>query len=110
MLILSETAVEVNFIKPKYFSSVFIKDSRWNHPPHIRMMFRNMPTLLFLLVWLVPFITQAASASAHKHSHGKERLEDGGFNPRDHDHFDGEGLSSLIYYINLCFKIIIFMF
>lgn len=35
---------------------------------------------------LIPSIT---SAAAHKHSHGKERLEDGAFSPKDHDHFEG---------------------
>jgi hypothetical protein len=33
------------------------------------------------------------AAAAHKHSHhgNKERAEDGGFSPRDHEHFDGDG-------------------
>ncbi|CRL00481.1 CLUMA_CG013742, isoform B [Clunio marinus] len=53
------------------------------------MLIRNLPTILFLLIWIVPMIVRAAAS--HKHAHGKERLEDGAFSPKDHDHFDGEG-------------------
>lgn len=55
------------------------------------MLIRNLPTILFLLVWFTPSIIFVAAS--HIHSHGKERLEDGGFSPKDHDHF-GEGGSS----------------
>lgn len=63
------------------------------------MLIRNLPTMLFLLIWLVPSIIVAASS--HKHSQGKERLEDGAFSPRDHDHFNEEG--SKEFYLATCY-------
>lgn len=37
-------------------------------------------------------ISNLLAAAAHKHTHmNKERAEDGGFSPRDHEHFDEEG-------------------
>lgn len=54
------------------------------------MLLKESPTIL-VLVLLVPAIVFAAVS--HKHQHGKERTEDGAFSPRDHAHFDDEGLS-----------------
>lgn len=51
------------------------------------MLIKIMPTMVFLLVWFIPTIV--LSAASHKHVQSKERLEDGAFSPRDHDHFDG---------------------
>ena len=53
------------------------------------MLIKTLPTILFLLIWLGPSIIYGAAA--HKHTHGKERTEDGAFSPRDQSHFDEEG-------------------
>lgn len=71
------------------FSSVFSRIQRRRFKPLRNMLIRNLPTMLFLLIWFVPSIIIAASS--HKHSQGKERLEDGAFSSRDHDHFDDGG-------------------
>lgn len=59
------------------------------------MLIRQVPTLLLLLIWLVPALVY--TAAAHKHTHGKERPEDGAFSPRDHHHFDDEGSNPYPY-------------
>ena len=35
--------------------------------------------------------------STHKHSFGKERLEDGAFSPRDHMHYDNQGSQYFLF-------------
>lgn len=58
---------------------------------------KNVHVLQILLgVFAICFIN-LVEASAHKHSFGKERLEDGAFSPRDHMHFDNEGLYTLLF-------------
>jgi hypothetical protein len=53
---------------------------------------RNAIVLQIFLGILAICLINLAEASAHKHSFGKERLEDGAFSPRDHMHYDNEGL------------------
>lgn len=53
------------------------------------MLMRNLSTVVFLLVWLVPSIICAAPS--HKHSINKERLEDAF---ALHEHTDDEGLNT----------------
>lgn len=53
------------------------------------MRIKQLPTILFVLLCFTASI--AIAASSHKHSHSKERAEDGAFSPRDHEHFDEGG-------------------
>lgn len=53
----------------------------------------HLAAILCVLVCLIP--SAIFAAASHKHTHGKERAEDGGFSPRDHEHFDQEGSIAL---------------
>lgn len=57
---------------------------------------KNVIILQIFLGFFTICILNLAKVSSHKHSFGKERLEDGAFSPRDHMHYDNEGLQTIL--------------